>query len=771
MADTVRAAAPRWLTRLPLLILGLTLAVLFHRLLLGEAFYWGLPSLQFYPWREYAFDLLRQGQLPLWNPYNGAGAPLLANYQSALLYPLNWFGLLLPLAWWMSVTAVLHLFIAGWGMWAFTGRLGVPLLGRGLSTLAFALTAYLVARLGTYPTVTAAAWLPWTLWAALGLLGQGAPRDVGWLGLLTGLQLLAGHAQTTWYSLLLTGAFAAWWTFTHRPIAWRRFALIVAGMMLGGVIAAAQLLPTAELLRASQRSGGVDFDFAMNFSYAPARTFNLLMPDFFGTPGDGSYLTKEKGAYFEDAIYVGLIPLISAVAGVAAWVYRLVRRREQPDYSSTVPFWLLVVVIGFVFALGRFSPVFPFLYENVPTFSLFQAPVRWHLWTVAGLAVLAGIGAGAWGKGHWLLFSTRLATAAGAGAVVLALLAPQFLPLEGEAATNAAILIRAFVIAGIVAAVAGVLTLTQPEDRGSRWYPVWMLAVWLVVAVDLALPSRGLNPTSEADLLDRNTGVQVTGRAWWSEETLETVQFERYLKLYDYPALEVQLPDYRSSGMPNLNLIDRVPLLNNFDPLLTGGYDQLTTWLNSGEVNRDVLLNLAGVEAVYNANGEREALTEPGSRVYLRSSACADFTGDLDPVVAELTTQWNPAGQVLIAGDAADCDPAVEVVQTVGEASIISETANQVEVQVSAPNGGWLVLADADYPGWAVTVNGQPETIYRANIAFRGVEVLAGESVVVFRYEPGWVWPGLLASAIGLLGVLILFRWRGEVVQSERVKK
>ena len=41
---------------LALLILLIALLVIFHRLLLGEVFFWGLPSLQFYPWREYAFD-------------------------------------------------------------------------------------------------------------------------------------------------------------------------------------------------------------------------------------------------------------------------------------------------------------------------------------------------------------------------------------------------------------------------------------------------------------------------------------------------------------------------------------------------------------------------------------------------------------------------------------------------------------------------------------------------------------------------------------------
>jgi hypothetical protein len=132
---------PERFNRLPLLLLAGTLAIVFFRLVLGETFFWGLPSLQFYPWREYAFDLLRHGQLPLWNEFNGGGAPLLANYQSALLYPLNWPGLILPLAWSMSVMAALHLFIAGRGMWALSGRLRLPIVGRGISTLSFGLNS------------------------------------------------------------------------------------------------------------------------------------------------------------------------------------------------------------------------------------------------------------------------------------------------------------------------------------------------------------------------------------------------------------------------------------------------------------------------------------------------------------------------------------------------------------------------------------------------------------------------------------------------------
>ncbi len=94
---------PLWL---PPLLLALALIALFHRLLLGETLFWGLPTLQFYPWRQFAFSELGAGRLPTWNPYLGAGAPLLANYQTALFYPPNWPLLVVPDAVGMSLIAV-----------------------------------------------------------------------------------------------------------------------------------------------------------------------------------------------------------------------------------------------------------------------------------------------------------------------------------------------------------------------------------------------------------------------------------------------------------------------------------------------------------------------------------------------------------------------------------------------------------------------------------------------------------------------------------------
>src|SRR5213080_1077586 len=44
---------------------------------------------QMYPWKHFTVEALQQGQIPFWNPYSFGGTSHLANYQSAVLSPLN----------------------------------------------------------------------------------------------------------------------------------------------------------------------------------------------------------------------------------------------------------------------------------------------------------------------------------------------------------------------------------------------------------------------------------------------------------------------------------------------------------------------------------------------------------------------------------------------------------------------------------------------------------------------------------------------------------
>jgi uncharacterized membrane protein YfhO len=84
------------------------------------------------------------------------------------------------------------------------------------------------------------------------------------------------------------------------------------------------------------------------------------------------------------------------------------------------------------------------------------------------------------------------------------------------------------------------------------------------------------------------------------------------------------------------------------------------------------------------------------------------------------------------------------------------ENPNRLVVSVQANAPGYVVVSDVWYPGWRVTVNEQETEILRANYLFRAVAVPAGESQVIFSYEPISFSLGAVISLLTLIVVLLL---------------
>ncbi len=155
----------------PILLFGIDL-------IRGRALFWGAPLLQFTPWHTAAKEIAFLGHFPLWNPWLGMGAPLLANYQSALLYPPNWILLATDVSWGQTLLVLLHLIWAGFGMALLARSVRLGAFAQAIAGLAYGMSGYLVARSGFLSINAAAAWLPWILFAAEGLSQKPKPRTV-----------------------------------------------------------------------------------------------------------------------------------------------------------------------------------------------------------------------------------------------------------------------------------------------------------------------------------------------------------------------------------------------------------------------------------------------------------------------------------------------------------------------------------------------------------------------------------------------------------------
>jgi hypothetical protein len=734
-------------------------------LLAGKALFWGAPMLQFTPWRLVARRILLTGHLPLWNPWLGMGAPLLANYQSALLYPPNWLLLLLDVSWGQTMLVMLHLIWAGAGMLCLTRRLGFGRLGQGVTSLSFAMCAYLVARSGFLSMNAAAAWLPWVLWA---VEGQAGSRNRGkmdrtaipMLGVILCMQWLAGHAQLSWYTLLLAGAWSIWRGAQQGRLGADsdllgigqgcRGALAGGGRFLlaasiGLLLAAAQLLPTAEYLRQSARSAGLEQGFAFTYSLWPWRLLGLLAPDLFGHPAQGNYWGYAN--YWEDALYLGTLPLLLALGAALG--------RGRPHSGLR---WFLIAAGAFslVLALGDHLPVFPFLFRYVPTFDLFQAPTRWSLLLSAALSLLAGMGADRWqAPGPRGTYWLRLGTVGAATVVAVAWLAPRLLP--GLQPTLAPAIGRA----GLLLGLSGALALLRPNLASLRWDTV---ALGLVLA-DLTLAGFRLNPVEprslQQGLTPRAAPLADGHRLYMPPDLEQSVKFDRHFRFDDYQP-EHDWAQVRLAELPNTTVLDGLPSANNFDPLLAGRYEAFLANLRSASpAAQTEILDLmdVGWVAIRAPNDPAGARYErrPGAQRARLVPTAQWVQGPEQALAALQNGAYDPARTVLLEGPLA---PTVTSTGGPGEIRLLEPgDSGRVELQVAAPEGGWVVLHDTWYPGWRAEVDGQPTPIYVADALFRAVWSPAGNHSIVFRYAPGSFIVGAAISLGAWIGLLV-FMWR-----------
>ena len=203
------------------------------------------PVLQFQPWLEFNRSMLRQGRLPLWNPHAGCGTPHLANGQSAVFDPLNLMAYAGAVAPSLGPMAAARLWIAGLGMFLLARVWGAGRWGRWFAGLVYPFCGFLVVWL-LYPVTAVAVWLPWLMLATERVLRQPGAGKMGSLALFVGLVLFGGHIQTSAHVLLAAGFLALWRAASESASwrdRWRRLGVWSAGIVLGLVLAAVQILP------------------------------------------------------------------------------------------------------------------------------------------------------------------------------------------------------------------------------------------------------------------------------------------------------------------------------------------------------------------------------------------------------------------------------------------------------------------------------------------------------------------------------------------------
>ncbi|MFH1238712.1 MAG: hypothetical protein V1653_01205, partial [bacterium] len=383
-----------------LLLFGLFISFFGSLVFTDATFYHRDIIKYYYPTKFFATESVQNGELPFWDPYLFCGNPFLAILQQGLFYPFSLLCYLLPFHLGFKYFFLVQLFLGGLFFYLLMRKLEVDSACSLIAAGIYIFSGYMISMINLLTTLCAVIWAP-----LIFLLFAEAIRLRSYffgvlVGLILGFQFFAGQPEVLYMTVLMLGL---WWLFhVFRPDApieslevgippstslrippkkeskvliriglhfsrvWPAFknTLPVFGLSLIVFLAVSliQLVPFLELVKYSSRQAGVFFEDASYWSFHPLELVTLVIPSFSWNLMEISNWFRQ---YWLRSNFIGLWPLILVFL---AW-------RSRQNYKKCLFFFILVAV-SLIFSLGRYTPVYYFLYEYIPGFNLIRYPVK-----------------------------------------------------------------------------------------------------------------------------------------------------------------------------------------------------------------------------------------------------------------------------------------------------------------------------------------------------------------------------------------------------------
>ncbi|MBI3946629.1 MAG: YfhO family protein, partial [Armatimonadetes bacterium] len=371
-----------------------------------------------YPMRFLLSEGVRHGRIPLWTDRLNGGFPAHAEGQGGFLYPLNLLLAPLPLPAAIDLFFLITYVGAGLLMFLYAREVGQSRRAALLSAMVFAYSGFFLGHIRHMNILASAQWLPLLLLLVERYARTGRPVYLLAVAPAQALQHLAGHPQVTYYSLLFTGVYLlARVLFQADSVAgsrgqeagdgdpspvtgppspssffaprWRRTLLALLGFaavtVLGAGLAGAQLLPSFELAQLSDRPAKGSLTQATFHTLPLEHLVTFIHPFAMGDPGRDTYnflRGRDSVVFWENIGYVGLLPL-----ALALFAIRVRARRNR-----RVLLLAAAALLSLLLAMGKQTPLFPFLWRHFPGMDAFRVAGRFLLITDFALAALAGFG-------------------------------------------------------------------------------------------------------------------------------------------------------------------------------------------------------------------------------------------------------------------------------------------------------------------------------------------------------------------------------------------
>ena len=253
------------------------------------------------PWVRVGFDEIKKGHIPLWNPFNFSGTPLLANIQSFIFYPLNFVFLIMPLidAW--SLLIILQFFLGMLFFYLFLKKVGINTYAALLASMAFIFSSFFLFNSLINIIDHSLIWTPLILYAFESLREKFKARYLILSTFAFVAILLGGNTQSAVYALIVALGYPL-------IVDRKKSILIYISFVIAILLASFQILPMLELYFNSPL--GIHHPQFDKFLVPYKNLVTFLAPDFYGNVVTNNFRSNVFG---DGTPNIGIIPVIFAI--------------------------------------------------------------------------------------------------------------------------------------------------------------------------------------------------------------------------------------------------------------------------------------------------------------------------------------------------------------------------------------------------------------------------------------------------------------------------
>ncbi len=838
-----RSASPSLLSRRPhavfLTLLAILLAVFFHEALFsGKVFHVpdNIASIVYEQW--YLEKAKTDGINAFWNPYVFSGMPTWGSstpghglYLHTFLDPFKPNVIMQIYGWVQAVVNILpvpkifwdivNYFLLGLFTYFFALRRKFEPMTAFLTAVSVVFTLYSLNWImaGHNTKITVLAWLPALLLLVDRLVEKKSPLTIAFLIAALHFTFNSGHVQMIFYALFAVGLYLLFkWYEGARPASVALVALIVLGsavfafLMLSGPYLATWEYKDFSIRGAGSggsgvagtapATGGLDYQYATNWSFSPVEIFTFFVPSFVGW-GTPTYWGTMP--FTESPIYLGVVGCFLALLAL------ILKPRDK-----FVHFWVALGLLTLLISMGRnFSLLYDLFFYHVPFFNNFRIPSMILFLQGLTIGMLAGVGLGA--------VMERIAPAGkNRGGTDGRVLKALWFPVGGALILFLILLVNGSGMKSSIAedlqkhqpqswnlvqqveqaAQNGMLDRVPPEYQKATVDGIYGMAVndalvalvFMILAallltafvkgsVSRTLVQAGLVILLVADLWIVDFKPMKMDSRVVQEQNLQRTEVVDFLQKSQATDPQFRILPVSSHGGDNWYVGFGIPSVAGYHPAKLKLYDDIrNSVFNEFQFGAPQQIDMANWRLLSMMNtkyvvvpasftlqapwlrlvfqGAQEHVYENGSVLprafFVRSAQVLPSEKDLFATLG-LPSYRPDLYAYMLDGKAptATLDSA-QLART--RVKYLGGTMNESRYEVETPAPAILKFSEVYYPsGWTATIDETETPIHRTDYAFRAVVVPAGRHVVTMRFEPTSYRAGLMITVVTNYLLLAIF--------------